>query len=173
MKFGIIGASFARAAYLPALKHVPGAEAVALASERIESARSAADAFGIPNAYDDWRQMLDTHKLDVVLIATPTDTHLPMTLAALEHGAHVVCEKPTAMNAGEAQTMLERAKAAGRLHMDHKQASLEELGSLAEPPLTKDAVAGRIRRLLAMTDKRASDLGLPGTEASLTDEMVG
>jgi DNA-binding protein WhiA len=66
----------------------------------------------------------------------------------------------------------EHLAAAGRLRMDHKQASLEELGSLAEPPLTKDAVAGRIRRLLAMADKRASDLGLPGTEASLTDEMV-
>ena len=39
----------------------------------------------------------------------------------------------------------------------HKQASLEELGQLAEPPMTKDAVAGRIRRLLAMADKRAAD----------------
>ncbi len=63
--------------------------------------------------------------------------------------------------------------AAGRLRMDHKQASLEELGALADPPLTKDAVAGRIRRLLAMADKRAQDLGIPGTETSLTEEMVG
>jgi len=67
----------------------------------------------------------------------------------------------------------EHLAAAGRLRMDHKQASLEELGSLAEPPLTKDAVAGRIRRLLAMADKRASDLGVPGTESNLTEEMVG
>jgi DNA-binding protein WhiA len=67
----------------------------------------------------------------------------------------------------------EHLAAAGRLRMDHKQASLEELGSLAEPPLTKDAVAGRIRRLLAMADKRAADLGIPGTESSLTEEMVG
>jgi hypothetical protein len=50
--------------------------------------------------------------------------------------------------------------------MEHKQASLEELGALADPPLTKDAVAGRIRRLLAMADKRAQDLGIPGTESS-------
>src|SRR5438128_5131276 len=61
----------------------------------------------------------------------------------------------------------EHLAAAGRLRMDHKQASLEELGSLADPPLTKDAVAGRIRRLLAMADKRASDLGIPGTDAQL------
>ncbi len=62
--------------------------------------------------------------------------------------------------------------AAGRLRLEHSQASLEELGQLADPPLTKDAVAGRIRRLLAMADKRASDDGIPGTEADLTPEML-
>ncbi|MDX6744942.1 DNA-binding protein WhiA [Actinocorallia sp. A-T 12471] len=62
--------------------------------------------------------------------------------------------------------------AAGRLRLEHKQASLEELGQLASPPLTKDAIAGRIRRLLAMADKRAADLGLPGTEANLTPDML-
>jgi cell division protein WhiA len=61
---------------------------------------------------------------------------------------------------------------AGKLRLEHKQASLEELGQLHEPALTKDAVAGRIRRLLAMADKRASDLGIPNTEASLTPEML-
>ena len=61
---------------------------------------------------------------------------------------------------------------AGRLRLENKQASLEELGQLAEPPLTKDAVAGRIRRLLAMADKRAQDEGIPDTEASLTPEML-
>lgn len=62
--------------------------------------------------------------------------------------------------------------AAGRLRLEHKQASLEELGALADPPMTKDAVAGRIRRLLAMADKRASDLGIPNTEAGLTPDML-
>ena len=61
---------------------------------------------------------------------------------------------------------------AGDLRVEHKQASLEELGQLHEPPLTKDAIAGRIRRLLAMADKRAQELGIPDTEASLTPEML-
>ena len=61
---------------------------------------------------------------------------------------------------------------AGSLRLEHKQASLEELGQLAQPPMTKDAVAGRIRRLLAMADKRAQDLGIPGTEANLTADML-
>src|ERR1700759_3938246 len=62
--------------------------------------------------------------------------------------------------------------AAGRLRAEHTQASLEELGQLADPPMTKDAVAGRIRRLLAMADKRAVDVGIPGTEANLPPEMT-
>ncbi len=61
---------------------------------------------------------------------------------------------------------------AGRLRLEHKQASLEELGALADPPMTKDAVAGRIRRLLALADKRAADLGVPDTEASVTPDML-
>jgi cell division protein WhiA len=63
-------------------------------------------------------------------------------------------------------------RAAGRLRLEHKQASLEELGALSDPPMTKDAIAGRIRRLLAMADRRAADLGIPGTEAELTAEML-
>lgn len=61
---------------------------------------------------------------------------------------------------------------AGELRIEHKEASLEELGALADPPMTKDAVAGRIRRLLAMADKRAADQGIPGTDANLTPDML-
>ena len=62
---------------------------------------------------------------------------------------------------------------AGRLRLEHGQASLEELGQRADPPMTKDAVAGRIRRLLATADKRAKDLGIPDTESVVTDDMIG
>ncbi|MEO9138107.1 MAG: DNA-binding protein WhiA [Jatrophihabitans sp.] len=61
---------------------------------------------------------------------------------------------------------------AGRLRLEHKQASLEELGALSDPVMTKDAVAGRIRRLLAMADKRAHDLRIPDTESVVTPEML-
>ena len=61
---------------------------------------------------------------------------------------------------------------AGTLRVEHRQASLEELGQLHEPALTKDAIAGRIRRLLAMADKRAEDLGIPDTESSLGDDAL-
>ena len=66
----------------------------------------------------------------------------------------------------------EHLREAGTLRLQHKQASLEELGQLADPPLTKDAVAGRIRRLLATADKKAAELGIPDTEAGLTADML-
>lgn len=61
---------------------------------------------------------------------------------------------------------------AGNLRVEHRQASLEELGQLHDPVLTKDAIAGRIRRLLAMADKHAQDLGIPDTEASLNGKIL-
>jgi len=61
---------------------------------------------------------------------------------------------------------------AGKLRLEHQQASLEELGSLAQPPMTKDAIAGRIRRLLALADRRAAELGIPDTESALPDAAL-
>ncbi|WP_411741147.1 DNA-binding protein WhiA [Rhodococcus sp. IEGM 1408] len=62
--------------------------------------------------------------------------------------------------------------AAGELRVQHRQSSLEELGQLADPPMTKDAVAGRIRRLLSMADRKAADLGIPDTESVVTEDML-
>jgi DNA-binding protein WhiA len=60
---------------------------------------------------------------------------------------------------------------AGQLRLQHKQASLDELGHLADPVMTKDAIAGRIRRLLAMADKKAEELGIPATDAFLSEDL--
>ena len=60
---------------------------------------------------------------------------------------------------------------AGDLRLSFRDSSLDELGHHADPPMTKDAVAGRIRRLLAMADKKAVDLGIPGTDANLPADL--
>ncbi len=87
--------------------------------------------------------------------------------AAVAAGARV--ERALEILDGEIPDHLRQA---GSLRLEHKQARLEELGQLHDPPLTKDAVAGRIRRLLAMADKRADEIGQPGTDSSLTPEML-
>ena len=65
----------------------------------------------------------------------------------------------------------EHLRYAGQLRLDHRDASLDELGHHADPPMTKDAVAGRIRRLLALADKRALDEGIPGTDANIPADI--
>ncbi len=70
------------------------------------------------------------------------------------------------------ESVPEHLRYAGELRVAHKHASLDELGHLADPPMTKDAIAGRIRRLLAMADRRASDIGIPGTDANVTADML-
>jgi DNA-binding protein WhiA len=65
----------------------------------------------------------------------------------------------------------EHLQYAGQLRLQHREASLDDLGARADPPLTKDAIAGRIRRLLAMADKEAEARDIPGTEASLPEEL--
>jgi len=63
----------------------------------------------------------------------------------------------------------EHLREAGELRLAHRDASLDELGHHADPPLTKDAVAGRIRRLLAMADKKATAEGIPGTDSAVPE----
>src|SRR5919199_3758279 len=62
--------------------------------------------------------------------------------------------------------------AAGKLRVEHRQASLEELGRLADPPMTKDAVAGRLRRLLSMADRKAKQECIPDTESAVTPDLL-
>jgi DNA-binding protein WhiA len=69
-------------------------------------------------------------------------------------------------------TVPDHLSAAGRLRVEHRQASLEELGRLADPPMTKDAVAGRIRRLLSMADRKAKQDGIPDTESAVTPDLL-
>ena len=65
----------------------------------------------------------------------------------------------------------EHLRYASDLRLRFRDSSLDELGHHADPPMTKDAVAGRIRRLLAMADKKAVDLGIPGTDANLPADL--
>jgi len=92
----------------------PAAEVVALADLDETRLAQAGTEFGVSRLYTDARRMLREEALDVVSIATPNKFHKPLTLAALEAGCHVLCEKPMALNAREARSMLAAAERAGR-----------------------------------------------------------
>lgn len=118
VRIGLIGTSWwASMMYLPVLKSHPDAEIVAICGRDAERTQVLAEAHGIPRAFTDYHEMLQTGDLDGVVIATPDDQHKPMTLAAVEAGLHVLCEKPMALNAADAQEMYDAAEAAGIRHM--------------------------------------------------------
>jgi predicted dehydrogenase len=121
IRIGIIGAGFARSTQIPAFKACDGARIVAISSARRAHAEEVAREFGIEHVESDWRALVSREDVDLVSIVTPVVMHCEMALAALEHGKAVLCEKPMAMNATEAQLMSERALDAGVLALiDHE-----------------------------------------------------
>src|SRR3954467_12599516 len=118
---GIIGAGFARTTQIPGFKNCEGARVIAIASARRQHAEEVAREFSIPHVEDDWRGVVARDDIDLVSIVTPGVTHHEMTLAAIDAGKHVLCEKPMAMNADEAREMFERAREAKVLALiDHE-----------------------------------------------------
>lgn len=118
VRVGVVGTSWwADLAHLPALQSHPGAEVVAICGRNRENAEAMAQKYAVPQVFTDYREMIAKGGLDAITVSTPDDTHCAITLAALDAGLHVLCEKPLAMNAADAWTMYERAEAAGVKHM--------------------------------------------------------
>ena len=115
LRVGIIGAgAITRYSHLPGYKRLPGVEVVALCDIDEDRAKNLADEFSVPRIYTDYEAMLRQEEPDVVSVCTPNALHAPMTITALESGAHVLCEKPMAPTTAEAQAMTEAARRAGR-----------------------------------------------------------
>jgi len=111
LRAGIIGTGFIGPVHLEALRRL-GVRVMALC-DLPERVRAAADRFGIPEAFGDYRQLLRSPAVDVVHIASPNRLHCPMALAALQAGKHVICEKPLAMNTRETARIVRQARAGG------------------------------------------------------------
>jgi predicted dehydrogenase len=118
VRIGVAGTSWwADAMYLPALAHHPLADVRAITGARPEHTREVAATWGIPAAFDSFEAMLESSELDAVLILTPNVHHHAMTMAALERGLHVLCEKPLALDSTQAREMTEAAERLGVVTM--------------------------------------------------------
>jgi predicted dehydrogenase len=121
LRVALIGTSFGGVVQLPGFRLAGGFDVVAVASARLERAREVAAQHAIPHAYDDYRQMLDEVPVDLVSIVTPPYLHHEMVLEAARRDLHVVCEKPLALNAAEAESMLSAMDARNLVHaVDHE-----------------------------------------------------
>jgi len=111
----ILGTSFARLVQVPGFQRHPHFEVVAIAGSDAAKTERIAAELGVAKGYGDWREAIEREKPDLVSIATPVDLHHPMMLAAIAAGAHVHCEKPTALHRFQAAEMAAKAAAAGRV----------------------------------------------------------
>ena len=114
VKIGIVGTSWwTDSMYMPALANHPEADVRAVVGRNSDHTEKFAAQWKIPNAYASLDDLLSNETVDAVIIATSNKQHCPMAMTAIEHGLHVLCEKPLAMNYTEAIHMSEAADKAG------------------------------------------------------------
>lgn len=106
VRVGFIGSGFARRVQLPSLALVPGTAATAIASGHRANAAAAAREFGIPHVFTDGEELAASPDVDLVVVSSTPDSHARYAIAALEHGKHVLCEKPMALDAFQAAQMV-------------------------------------------------------------------
>ncbi|CAA9569095.1 MAG: GH109 [uncultured Thermomicrobiales bacterium] len=117
LRVAVIGTGFGAAVHIPALQALPETEVVAVCARRQERALAVAAQYRIPLAATDYRALMREEDIDAVVIATPPYLHHQMTLAAIDAGKHVLCEKPMARNLAEARDMVKMARGAGVVAM--------------------------------------------------------
>ncbi|MGC5325083.1 Gfo/Idh/MocA family protein [Brevibacillus sp. SYSU BS000544] len=116
-KLGIIGAGGISREHLKAARKDPRITVSAIADVSLELAEDRAKEFAIPSVYGNYSELLEQTDIDAVIICLPNYLHAPVTLKAFANGKHVLCEKPLALHAQEAQMMLDASRAAGRILM--------------------------------------------------------
>jgi predicted dehydrogenase len=107
-RVGVAGVGIG-ARYAESFQSIPGVEVVALCASSERRAGPLARELPLASVYLSFEEMLARERLDVAVVATPNDLHYPMVLAALDSGAHVLCDKPLALSSGEARALLEAA----------------------------------------------------------------
>jgi predicted dehydrogenase len=115
LRVGVVGLGFAGNVHTRSYKQVPGVEVVALAGLEADRLAQMGAEYGIPHLYAQWEDLLARDDLDAVSVCTPNFLHAPIAIAALEGGRHVLCEKPLARTAAEAEEMVGAAERAGRV----------------------------------------------------------
>ncbi len=120
VRVGVVSTSWwADMMHLPALKSHPQAEVIAICGRHRDRAEEMAQKYAIPHVFTDYHELITKSGIDALIVAPPADLHYPMTMAALDAGLHVICEKPVALRAHQAQEMYDKATAAGVKHMTY------------------------------------------------------
>ena len=160
-RVGIIGCGgIANGKHMPSLASVPNVEMVAFCDIVLERAEAAAQKFGTEDAkvYTDYRDLVARDDIDIVHVCTPNSNHCEISVAAMESGKHVMCEKPMALNYADARKMVEVSKKTGKKLSIGYRSQPERIP--AGSPLGEKRVSGR--HLLCSRRACAAGVSRPG-----------
>ena len=170
LRVGVVGLGWAGETHLKSYLQLPDIEVVAVADPAEARLAHIATTYAIPNSYADYHDLVARDDIDVVSVATPNNLHAPVTVAALEGGKHVLCEKPLARSSVEGEAMTRAATSAGRVlqvAFNHRQrGDVQVLKTYIE-----SGGLGRVYHAKASWMRRS---GIPGMGGWFTSrEMAG
>ena len=110
LKWGIVGLGSIANKFAKDLQLVEGAELTAVASRSKENALSFAAQYGVDKGYGTYKEIFEDEEVDIIYIATPHNSHASIGIEAMNHGKHVLCEKPLAVNASQVEDMITAAR---------------------------------------------------------------
>jgi myo-inositol 2-dehydrogenase/D-chiro-inositol 1-dehydrogenase len=149
VRVGVIGSQFVSSIHAEALQRYPYCEIVAVASPTKAHVNAFAKQFNIPNAFTDYRKLLERDDVDMVVVGIPNDLHCQITVDAAAAGKHIVMEKPLCLNLAEADRMIDACRKAKvklmyaeELCFTPKYVRLKKLldsGALGQPTLVKQS----------------------------------
>lgn len=169
LRVGVIGLGMGRN-HVKGYQAHPRAEVVAVCDQNAALLERMADELGVAGRYTDAEAMFAKARLDAVSVATPNKFHAPLSIAALDRGLHVLCEKPMAMNVGECEQMIAAAERAGRHLMVNFSYRFSDL-SLALRQQVDAGVIGDVYFARTVWHRRR---GIPGLGGSFTNiELSG
>ncbi len=144
VKWGVLGtAGIAQGCTIPGMQLANNCELYAIAGRKIEKAEDFKSRFGFEKAYGSYQELVEDPEVQAVYIPLPNNLHLPWVKSALEHGKHVLCEKPLAFNADDAKEMYKTAKDNGVILME----AYAYLHSPYVESLKKDVLGGVIGKI--------------------------
>ncbi|WP_281891164.1 Gfo/Idh/MocA family protein [Paenibacillus sp. YYML68] len=146
MRFGVIGTNWITDRFLQAAQSVEDFALTAVYSRTEERARAYADQWSIPHRFTELAQLAKSDELDAVYIATPNSLHAEHAIQCMQHGKHVLCEKPLASNAAEVRAMQAAAQDNGVLLMEAMKSTCMPGFEAVQAALPR---IGRVRRYYA------------------------
>ena len=177
VKLGVIGRNFVVDWMMEAAQQVPEAQFTAIYSRKMETGMEFAEKYGVSHVFDKIEDLAACKDVDAVYVASPNYCHFAQSKLLLEHGKHVLCEKPATVTAGELAELLEIAKANGVVYLeamrlvhddalDVIEAALPKIGALRRVSIEFTQYSSRYDRV------RAGETGINAFDPSLSNGSI-